>query len=213
MTDHFDYSKIKNYMFYRFCRPLAKIVLGLKYKLKYYGRENLPENGGYIISANHLTSLDPVLLAVNCKKDIHFMAKYENFEKPFNRFFLTHFNSFPIKRGSSDKSSIEYAIKLIKHGEIIGIFPEGTRNKEGGEPQKAKSGVALIAKATNADVLPCSIHIGERKGLRRPCTVRYGKLIKFEDLGFTDAARSTTEIRNASRIIFDETVSLWRKGI
>lgn len=213
MTDHFDYSKIKNYMFYRFCRPLAKIVLGLKYKLKYYGRENLPENGGYIISANHLTSLDPVLLAVNCKKDIHFMAKYENFEKPFNRFFLTHFNSFPIKRGSSDKSSIEYAINLIKHGEIIGIFPEGTRNKEGGEPQKAKSGVALIAKATNADVLPCSIHIGERKGLRRPCTVRYGKLIKFEDLGFTDAARSTTEIRNASRIIFDETVSLWRKGI
>lgn len=213
MTDHFDYSKIKNYMFYRFCRPLAKIVLGLKYKLKYYGRENLPKNGGYIISANHLTSLDPVLLAVNCKKDIHFMAKYENFEKPFRRFFLTHFNSFPIKRGSSDKSSIEYAINLIKHGEIIGIFPEGTRNKEGGEPQKAKSGVALIAKATNADVLPCSIHIGERKGLRRPCTVRYGKLIKFEDLGFTDAARSTTEIRNASRIIFDETVSLWRKGI
>ncbi len=213
MTEHFDYSKIKNYKMYNFCRPLAKILMGLKYKLKCYGTENLPKEGAYIVSCNHLTSFDPVLLAMYSKRPFHFMAKYENFENPFNRFFLTHFNSFPVKRGSSDKSSIEYAISLIKHGEIIGIFPEGTRNKEGGEPQKAKSGVALISKATSADVLPCSIYIGEKKGFRRPCTVRFGELIKFEDLGFTDGTRSTAEIRNAARIVFDETVELWRKGI
>ncbi len=213
MTDHFDYSKIKNYKLYTLAIPVAKFIMSLKYKLRYEGKENLPKTGAYIVSANHLTSFDPVLLAMNSGRVIHFMAKYETFEKPFTRFFLTHFNSFPVKRGSSDKSSIEYAINLIKHGEVIGIFPEGTRNKEGGEPQKAKSGVALIAKATNADVVPCSIHIGEKKGFRRPCTVRYGKLIKFEDLGFSDESRSTSEIRNASRIIFDETVALWRKGL
>lgn len=213
MTDHFDYSRIKNYKLYTFAVPIAKFIMSLKYKLRYEGKENLPKTGAYIVSANHLTSFDPVLLAMNSGRVIHFMAKYETFEKPFRRFFLTHFNSFPVKRGSSDKSSIEYAIRLIKNGEVIGIFPEGTRNKEGGEPQKAKSGVALIAKATNADVVPCSIHIGEKKGFRRPCTVRYGKLIKFEDLGFSDGARSTAEIRNASRIIFDETVTLWRKGL
>lgn len=213
MTDHFDYSKIKNYKMYNIAVPIAKLIMSLKYKLRYEGKENLPKTGAYIVSANHLTSFDPVLLAMNSGRVIHFMAKYETFEKPFTRFFLTHFNSFPVKRGSSDKSSIEYAIKLIKHGEVIGIFPEGTRNKEGGEPQKAKSGVALIAKATSADVVPCSIHIGERKGLRRPATIRYGKLIKFEDLGFSEEGRSTAEIRNASRIIFDETVALWRKGL
>ena len=213
MTDHFDYSKIKNYKLYTIATPIARLIMSLKYKLKYYGKENLPKTGAYIVSANHLTSFDPVLLAMNSGRAIHFMAKYETFEKPFRRFFLTHFNSFPVKRGSSDKSSIEYAINLIKHGEVIGIFPEGTRNKEGGEPQKAKSGVALIAKATGADVVPCSIHIGEKKGLRRPCTVRYGELIKFEDLGFSEDSRSTSEIRNASRIIFDETVALWRKGL
>lgn len=213
MTDHFDYSKIKNYKLYTFSVPIAKLLMSLKYKLRYEGKENLPKTGAYIVSANHLTSFDPVLLAMNSGRVIHFMAKYETFEKPFTRFFLTHFNSFPVKRGSSDKSSIEYAINLIKHGEVIGIFPEGTRNQEGGEPQKAKSGVALIAKATNSDVVPCSIHIGEKKGFRRPCTVRYGKLIKFEDLGFTSESRSTAEIRNASRIIFDETVALWRKGL
>ena len=213
MTDHFDYSKIKNYKLYTFAVPIAKFVMSLKYKLRYEGKENLPKTGAYIVSANHLTSFDPVLLAMNSGRVIHFMSKYENFENPFSRFFLTHFNSFPVKRGSSDKSSIEYAINLIKHGEVIGIFPEGTRNKEGGEPQKAKSGVALIAKATNADVVPCSIHIGEKKGFRRLCTVRYGELIKFEDLGFSSESRSTSEIRNASRIIFDETVALWRKGL
>lgn len=213
MTDHFDYSRIKNYKLYNITVPIAKLVMSLKYKLRYEGQENLPKTGAYIISANHLTSFDPVLLAMNSGRVIHFMAKYETFEKPFTRFFLTHFNSFPVKRGSSDKSSIEYAIKLIKHGEVIGIFPEGTRNKEGGEPQKAKSGVALIAKATNADVVPCSIHIGEKKGFRRPATIRYGKLIKFEELGFSEDSRSTSEIRNASRIIFDETVALWRKGL
>ncbi len=213
MTDHFDYSKIKNYKLYTFAAPIARLIMGLKYKLKYEGKENLPKTGAYIVSANHLTSFDPVLLAMNSGRAVHFMAKYETFENPFKRFFLTHFNSFPVKRGSSDKSSIEYAIKLIKHGEVIGIFPEGTRNKEGGEPQKAKSGVALIAKATSADVVPCSIYIGEKKGLRRPCTVRYGKLIKFEDLGFSEGSRSTSEIRNASRIIFDETVRLWRMGL
>lgn len=213
MTDHFDYSRIKNYKLYTLAVPIAKFIMSLKYKLRYEGKENLPKTGAYIVSANHLTSFDPVLLAMNSGRVIHFMAKYETFEKPFTRFFLTHFNSFPVKRGSSDKSSIEYAINLIKHGEVIGIFPEGTRNKEGGEPQKAKSGVALIAKATNADVVPCSIHIGEKKGFRRPCTVRYGKLIKFEELGFSSDSRSTSEIRNASRIIFDETVDLWRKGL
>ena len=214
MTDYFDYSKIKNYKMYDFIRPLARLLMGFKYKLRYEGMENLPTSGGYIISANHLTSFDPVLLAIKNSRSIHFMSKYENFENPFSRFFLKHFNSFPVKRGSSDKSSIEYAINLIKHGEIIGIFPEGTRNKEGGEPQKAKSGVALIAKATSADVVPCSIHISDKKRFgRKCCTIRYGKLIKFEELGFTDGARSTTEIRNASRMIFDETVRLWRMGI
>lgn len=214
MKDYFDYSKIKNHLLYELAVPIAKFVMALKYKLRYEGKENLPKKGAYIVSANHLTSFDPVLLAMNSGRAIHFMSKYENFENPFSRFFLTHFNSFPVKRGSSDKTSIEYAINLIKHGEVIGIFPEGTRNKEGGEPQKAKSGVALIAKATSADVIPCSIHMGEKKKFgRRLCTVRYGKLIKFEDLGFTDGTRSTAEIRNVSRMVFDETVRLWRMGL
>ena len=117
MTDHFDYSRIKNYKLYTFAVPIAKFIMSLKYKLRYEGKENLPKTGAYIVSANHLTSFDPVLLAMNSGRVIHFMAKYETFEKPFRRFFLTHFNSFPVKRGSSDKSSIEYAIRLIKNGE------------------------------------------------------------------------------------------------
>lgn len=213
MTDYFDYSKVRNRKFYDIVAPITKVLTSLVFKIKCEGKENLPKEGAYIVSCNHLTSFDPLLLAVRSGRPIHFMAKYETFEKPFTRFFLTHLNSFPVKRGSSDKSSIEYAINLIKSGHVIGIFPEGTRNKEGGEPLKAKSGVALIAKATNSDVVPCSIYFGEKKGIRTPVTVRFGKLIKFEELGFTDGARSTAEIRNASRMIFDETVRLWRMGL
>lgn len=213
MTDYFDYSKIKNHKFYDFIRPIAKLYVFFKYKMRCEGKENLPKKGAYIVSCNHVTSFDPLLLALNSGRAIHFMAKNETFEKPFNRFFLTHLNAFPVKRGSSDKSSIEYAINLIKHGEVIGIFPEGTRNQDGTAPQKAKSGVALISKATNSDVVPCSLFFGEKKGLRTPVTVRFGKLIKFDELGFTDGARSTTEIRNASRMIFDETVRLWGMGL
>ncbi len=213
MSEYFDYSRIKNYKLYFAIVPLAKLIMSSKYKLKYEGRENLPEKGAYILSCNHITALDPVLLALKSKRIIHFMAKYETFKNPLARFFLTHLNSFPVKRGSSDKSSIEYAINLIKNGEIIGIFPEGTRNKEGTEPQKAKSGVALIAHASKADVLPCSIRIGEKKGFRKTLTVRYGELIKYDELGFSENAHSTSEIRNASRLIFDKTVALWRNGL
>ena len=94
---------------------------------------------------------------------------------------------------------------------MLGIFPEGTCSKDF-IPTKPKSGVALIANLAHADVIPTSIYIEKNKKLRKKFTVRFGKMIKYEDLGFADDGKNTTQLRYASRKIFDEIVELWRLG-
>lgn len=87
------------------------------------------------------------------------MAKVELFKNPIVGWVVKHLYGFPVKRGKGDTSAIDYGEKIIKEGHVMAICPEGRRVKDkNGVPQRAKSGVAVIAKATNASVLPCAIY-------------------------------------------------------
>lgn len=206
----FDYSKAKQYKSYYVMRGLSKILFPLMFKLKYAGSENIPQNGGYIIACNHQNAVDPAIICAHVKKPVHFMAKQELFENPVVGYLCRHWNSFPVRRGEGDMSAINYSAEIINKGWILGIFPEGTRSKDF-KPARGKSGVALIAKMTGADILPVAIYTSDefKKGTR--LTVRFGKLIKNEELGFSQE-HSPRELRNASKRVMADITALWEEG-
>ncbi|MBR2957492.1 MAG: 1-acyl-sn-glycerol-3-phosphate acyltransferase [Clostridia bacterium] len=205
----FDYSVVKDRKYYDIVKGPCKFLLKLGLRIKCEGVENIPKEGAFILASNHIHFVDPAVLLANFPRPIHFMAKVEAFKYKITAWLLTQLNTFPVSRGRSDKASIDYAVKLIENGCVMGIFPEGTRSKDL-KPHKAKAGVALIARQTKADILPCSIYCEKKGGLFRKITVRYGELIKYEELGLTEES-STRELREATDKIMGEIVELWEE--
>lgn len=206
----FNFKKFKEYKMYKVLMPICLAVCKTKMKVQYIGKENVPDEGGFILACNHSSNFDPIALGGANVRPIHFMSKIELFKNPFAAWFLTHLNAFPIKRGKNDTTSIDYAEELIKKGWVLGMFPEGTRN-HGGKPGKPKSGVAFISKATHADVLPCSIYSDNNYKSGSVLTVRFGKLIKYDEFGFTEDG-SHLEIKEAAKRVMNDITVLWEEG-
>lgn len=206
----FDFSKVKEYKLYQALRWVA-VLFCLRYKVTYIGRENIPQDGGFIIACNHQSGVDPIILGRGVKRTIHFMAKEELFENEALGIFIKHLNAFPVRRGQGDTTAVEFAEDIVRNGYVLGIFPEGTRSKDF-KPARGKSGTALIAKMTGADVLPVSIYTSDRykKGTR--LTVRFGKLIKNKEFCFTEEPHSTKELKDATKRIMGDITSLWEEG-
>lgn len=207
---NFNFNKYKEYKMYHILMPICLAVCKTKMKVQYIGKENIPKEGGFILACNHVSNFDPIALGGSNVRPIHYMSKCELFKNPLVAWFLTHLNAFPVKRGQNDTTSIDYAENIIKRGWVLGMFPEGTRNRSG-RPGKPKSGVAFIAKATNADVLPCAIYSDSGYKSGTLLTVRFGKLIKNEEFGFSEEG-SHTEIKNAAKRVMSEITELWEEG-
>ena len=209
MAKNFDYSKIKYYLFYPIARAIAKVGVKLFFRVKYVGKENIPDSQGYILASNHISNLDPVVHAVAMKSRIFYMGKAELFENRFAAFFVKRLQGFPVNRSRGDLSAIEYAIRVVNEGNILGIFPEGTRSKIG-KPLPPKAGIALIANKTGADVLPVSVYCEGKVRLFKRITVRFGELIKNEELAIENAKAS--ELKRATHVVMDKIVAMWEEG-
>lgn len=210
MDSVYDFSKIKEYKTYTALKPLAAVVCKTVQRCTYVGTENIPKTGGFILACNHQSTFDPIALGGAGKRVVHFMAKEELFENKALGTFLTHMNAFPVVRGKGDMTAVHFAEEIIRNGWVLGIFPEGTRSPDY-KPMRAKSGVALIAKQTGADVLPAAIYTDTEYKRGTKLTVRFGTLIKNEEFGFTDEVKSR-ELKDASRRIMDEITALWEEG-
>lgn len=191
--------------FYRFIRGIVKVAVKLLFKVEYQGMDKLPEDSGYILCSNHISWVDPVLLAVGIKQQVHFMAKAELFNIPVFGPVLKKLGAFPVERGKGDTGAMDWAADIIKGGKTLAIFPEGTRSKDG-KPLRPKSGAALIARVTGADVLPCAIMMEGKLSFRTRITVKFGEIIKNERLGFDDDSPSS--LKRASKTIFGGTLKL-----
>ncbi|MEX2460967.1 MAG: lysophospholipid acyltransferase family protein [Paenibacillaceae bacterium] len=157
-------------MLYRFARGLLRILFLLLFRLKAYGKENLPSNGPLILCGNHTSMFDPFILGTPLTRELFFMAKEELFRIPIIGGFIKRVHAFPVKRGGVSKESIRLSIQLLKDGSAMCIFPEGTRKNAGGV---GKKGAAMLALKSNAVVIPVAI-IGDYKPFRR-MAVYYGK--------------------------------------
>ncbi len=185
--------------FYAFAWQVTRVIWAILYSIRVEGRENIPKEGGALVVCNHRFLKDPIVLAHAIpRRQVFFMSKAEWFDnKPFG-LLLRMLGVFPVNRGAGDMSAINRAVELVQTGHLVGIFPEGTRNRTGG-PMKPKSGAALIARQTGADVLPCALLFGERRGFRSRITVKIGPVIPYGELGFEGEERSS--LRRASKLI------------
>ncbi|MBQ9530776.1 MAG: 1-acyl-sn-glycerol-3-phosphate acyltransferase [Eubacterium sp.] len=212
----FDYSEVKHYKLYGFIKTVFKPIIQPLYKMKFKGVENIPQgNEKFIVAVNHTCAFDPVFAAAPKEMPaLHFMAKAELFKNPFAAWFITHMYGFPVKRGQGDNSAITYGEKIIEEGHVMAICPEGRRIKDkNGVPQKAKSGVAVIAKATNSGVLPVAICANEKIKIGTKVTVSYGKLITPEEMGFDKEDFGPHDIKAAANLVMDRITELWRAEV
>lgn len=137
-------------------RFIFRIVFGIMFRPKIIGSENLPASGGFILSANHVSNWDPPILATFIEREVCYMAKEELFKNPVFAAAIKALHVFPVRRGAADKNAIKNAVKVLKGGECLGLFPEGTRSKTG-KIGNAESGVSLIAAMTKAPIIPAAI--------------------------------------------------------
>ena len=205
---HFDYEKKEDRSFYKIAVPFIKALANAQFRLKIIGNENIPkEKGRLILACNHISFADPAVLISCFPYSIHFIAKSELFENPVIAFFLSNLNAFPVRRGLSDRDAIKYACDILGKDKILGIFPEGRRVRSA-VPEKAKRGVAFIARRTGADVLPVCLYLDPREEVLRPrITVRFGRVLKNAEL-FADG-KSLGEV---SDCIMDNIEKLWESG-
>lgn len=212
----FDYSKVRHYKLYNFVKAVFTPILKAVYHIKFKGLENVPQKGGnFIVAINHTYALDPVFVA--SPKEVpalHFMAKAELFENPAAAWFITHMYGFPVKRGKGDTSAINYGVKIVEEGHVMAICPEGKRIKDkNGVPQRAKAGVAVIAKATGADILPVAICCKGKIKPGKRVTVSYGKIIKNSELGLSGDETAPRDIKNAANMVMDRIIELWEAEV
>lgn len=178
-------------MIYIFCRGLLRVIFALMYRLEAVGKENIPDEGGVLLCSNHISILDPMTVGIKFRRKVKFMAKAELFKVPVLGWLITQLGAFPVKRGGVSKESFKTSLKILRGGEIMGIFPEGTRNSDSGA---AKKGAASFALRSGAAVVPAAI-IGDYKFLRK-MKVIYGKpldLSEFADMESAEAVDAVTD--------------------
>ena len=180
---------------YRLGYTISKVVAKLGFRLRIYGRENLIEDGPAILASNHASYLDPPLVGVSCRKDVYFLARKSLFERPVVGPLLAQLNTVPVDRDRGDVAAIRAMIKLLKSGNRVLVFPEGTRSKDG-NLQPARAGVGLLIAKSLAPVVPVRV-FGSFAALPRsggirfvPITVVIGKPLFFtkQDLGDDERA-------------------------
>lgn len=178
----------------------------LFYNFKIEGWENIPKKEGLIIASNHRSYADPVLVSMPVRKPVTYMAKEELFENKLFAAFIRGLGAFPVKRGAGDMKVIDDCVERLESGKNVVIFPEGTRSKEN-KVGRGKTGVALIAAKSGADVLPMGIVFeGNKLHFRSKLTLRIGKVIKAEDLHIE--GESSKDLKNAKKIIMDAITEL-----
>lgn len=162
---------------YKFGRAVCSIYLKSLYKIEVVGKEKFPKEGGVLLCSNHISNNDPPLVGVTCPREISFMAKEELFRVPVMKTIMHGIRAFPVKRGMSDRNALKGGLSLLKDGNVLGLFPEGTRSKTG-ELGTGLAGAGFFALRSSAAIVPCAI-IGPYKRFSK-IKVVYGKPIDFE---------------------------------
>jgi len=196
-------------MLYKSLRVLARIIFAIL-GLKSSGIHNLPKKGPVIIAANHVSMWDPVVIGAVAPRPICFMAKAEFFQRRWMAWFFYSLNAFPVHRKAGDRTALRHAMALLEQQKVLGIFPEGGRNRS--EDLKTQAGTAMIAVKTGAPILPVAC-VGTDWfipfGWLHPFEVRMGEPISMEK--YTGKKVTSALLDEISQEVMNEIERLLRK--
>jgi 1-acyl-sn-glycerol-3-phosphate acyltransferase len=156
--------------FYHLAAFLVRSSVRMFYGLRVEGLEHVPLAGALVVSGNHTSSFDPPVIGVALPREINYMAKRELFEEGWSRLLMRNLRAFPVNRSGNDTGAVKEALRRLRAGAAVGVFPQGTRNA--GEAE-ALDGAAFLAQRAPAPLLPVAIW---REG--RAFHVRFGPTLQ-----------------------------------
>lgn len=185
-------------MFFYICRFISWLPLAIFYPTRVIGRKNLIK-GKAILTPNHTSAMDVVLMLANTHEKKYILAKKELFKNKFKGAILKSYGGISVDRGNNDIGAIKKALKVLKDGKKLIIFPEGTRNKneDTSNLQEVKTGTAMIAIKSRSPIIP--VWISKRPKMFRMTKIIIGKPYELSD--FYDQKLSNEVLEEASKII------------
>ncbi|MCP4589984.1 MAG: 1-acyl-sn-glycerol-3-phosphate acyltransferase [bacterium] len=195
---------------YRLSRGVVFFTMQVCCRLRAFGLHHVPPTGPVLLTANHQSFLDPMLVACAVPRECHFMARDTLFVHPYFGHLIRFFNAFPIKRGTADLTGVKETLRRLKSGGVVLTFPEGTRTQDG-RIRPFLSGVITIARKARAPLVPCAVEgafDAWPRGLRfprpAPIWVAYGPPLAFEEIGRLGAAEASAEITRRVRTLHND---------
>lgn len=143
---------MKDALLYKITRPIITVLFKLFFTPKIIGKENIPKSGKVILAGNHTSNFDCLLLISSTKRNIHFLAKKELWNGP-KKIIFANMGLIPVDRKNKDHQALSSSISYLENNLLIGIFPEGTTEKEG-KMLDFKIGTVKMAKDTNSPIVP-----------------------------------------------------------
>ena len=195
--------------------------LRIMFRPRYLDRAKIPVDGPLIVAANHLSHIDPAFVMTAVKRPISYMSKKEHFDGTVRRLVFKRVGVIPVDRETGGSDALNGAIEVLKEGGAIGIFPEGTRSRDG-EMGKGKTGVARLAAATGAAVVPVAIRQTDdvwpvSKRIPRPWRkffYKFGDPIYFDhsDVNSDTLRQFTDEVMENIVTLSDECEDYWKSN-
>ncbi len=184
-------------LLYHFIHIVTRPLFKSFFRFQVFGVENIPPKGGVMLMINHVSYLDPIFIGAAVQRNLHYMARSTLFKKGFADRFLRSLNAFPVHLGSPDRAAIRNALKLLDEGNLLLVFPEGTRSHDG-SLGKAQDGVGFMAYRTKACVIPVFLD-GTEKAMPRganmikcaKATVSFGQPLDMDVYRNEEANRET----------------------
>ncbi len=186
-------------------RPVLGGSAALATRLRSYGADRIPRSGGIVFAFNHFSWIDIPCVGWVCKRNLYFLAKVEAHRVPGLGEVIRSFGTLSVRRGESDREAVRLMREVVRNGEALGVFVEGTRQPSG-VPGHVQPGAAMVALQENVPVICAAIHGSQRwkVGNFAPVSVAWGEPMRFDGL-----PRGGKGYREASQQIEDELRRLW----
>jgi 1-acyl-sn-glycerol-3-phosphate acyltransferase len=174
--------------------------------LRVYGADRVPRDGGLVMAFNHFSWIDPPAFGDASPRVVYFMAKIEAHRVPGLGQLIRAFGTISVRRGESDREAVRLMREVVRAGNALGLFVEGTRQRAG-VPGKVQPGAAMVALQEDVPVVPAAIHGSQwwRVGNWKPVSIVWGEPMRFDGL-----PRNAKGYREASQHIEVELHRLWR---
>ena len=187
-------------------RPILGGSTAIATRLRSYGTDRIPQSGGVVLAFNHFSWIDISCVGWACKRNIYYLAKVEAHGVPGLGQLIRSFGTLAVRRGESDRDAVRRMREVVREGNVLGVFVEGTRQRSG-VPGHVQPGAAMVALQEDVPVVCAAIHGSQywKPGNFAPVSIAWGEPMRFHGL-----PRGGKGYREASQEVEDELNRLWR---